>query len=112
MNAVIGALREWFTQDTFRGCAFINTVVELGTSVPTFEQTSREHKQEMAEAIRALLPPGAANELEASAIALAVDGACVRAQYTHSADEALEPLTFLLRALQASHEAEQQTGGS
>ncbi len=102
VDAVVEAMREWFTQPDFRGCAFINTVVELGGSVPAFEETSRQHKEEMIGAIRALLPPGPDLELDASAIALAVDGAIVRAQYTHNADEALKLLSRLLHALQSA----------
>lgn len=102
MKAVVEALREWFTQKGYRGCAFINTVVEFGGSVPAFQETSRQHKQDLATAIRALLPAGPGRELDASAIALAVDGAIIRAQYASDANEALRPLTRLIGALQAA----------
>ncbi|MHA6204938.1 TetR/AcrR family transcriptional regulator [Dyella soli] len=102
VDAVVEAMREWFTQPDFRGCAFINTVVELGGTVPAFEETSRHHKEEMTDAIRALLPPDLDGELDASAIALAVDGAIVRMQYTHNADDALRLLSRLLHTLQAT----------
>ncbi|MEX1828528.1 TetR/AcrR family transcriptional regulator [Luteibacter sp. CQ10] len=97
--AVVHALREWFTQSTFRGCAFINTVVELGGSVPAFEAISRGHKQDMTDSIRRSLPADASSEANASAIALAVDGAIIRAQYTHDAEAALLPLSRLIQAL-------------
>lgn len=97
--AVVHALREWFSQSTFRGCAFINTVVELGGSVPAFEDISRDHKQDMTASIRGLLPEGESADVDASAIALAVDGAIIRAQYTHDPEAALLPLSRLIRAL-------------
>ena len=97
-RAVAGALDEWFARADFRGCAFINTVVELGGSVPGTVETMRVHKQAMTDAIAALLPPSRRRRADACAIAVAVDGAVVRAQYA-GAREALAPLQRLLRAL-------------
>lgn len=102
-KAVVSAMREWFEQPNFRGCAFINTLVELGGSVPVFAEISRQHKQQVAESIRALLlgcyGVYANADADASAIALAVDGATIHAQYTHNAEEALTPLSRLIDAL-------------
>jgi len=97
-RAVAGALGEWFARADFRGCAFINTVVELGGSVPATVATMRAHKRAMTDAIAALLPPSRQRRADASAIAVAVDGAIVRAQYA-GAHAALAPLHRLLRAL-------------
>jgi len=98
-RAVVGALREWFVQPTFRGCAFINTVVEFGASAPEFEAISRRHKDEMTASLRTLLPPGEHGDADATAIALAIDGAIIRAQFTHDAEATLAPLERLIDAL-------------
>jgi AcrR family transcriptional regulator len=98
VQAVAEAMSEWFAQDDFRGCAFINAVVELGGSQPEVAAASQSHKQAMAKAIRGLLPPSRHRKADADAIAMAVDGAIVRAQYAQTPSEALAPLKRLLQS--------------
>jgi len=74
------ALAEWFDAPQFRGCAFINSVAEVGGSLPDAVAASRRHKQDMVAVIAELLPAGAQRQGMAEAAALAVDGAIVRAQ--------------------------------
>ena len=100
LHVMLDALAEWFASKDFRGCAFINTVVELGESMPDFVETSRHHKQAMTDAIMALLPPSDHRKADASAIAMAVDGAIVRAQYAKRPKDALAPLQRLLQAFE------------
>lgn len=102
LQAIVATLSEWFAQSDFRGCAFINTVVELGGSVPSFVSTSRDHKQAMTKAIMELMPPSDDRESNAAAVAMAIDGAIVRAQYAQRPEDALAPLSHLLRALEKS----------
>lgn len=85
--ALAAALDEWFVAPGFRGCAFINTVAELGGALPDAVAIARRHKAEMAEVIGALLPaPGhgvrraQAHAAQVGALAVAVDGAIVQAQ--------------------------------
>ena len=99
-TAVVMAMREWFESQTFRGCAFINSAVELGGSQPAVMATSREHKQDMVKAIAAILPPSPERDADALAIAVAVDGAIVRAQYDVSPEAALQALARLLAAFE------------
>lgn len=61
--------------------------------------TLRRHKQDMTTAITRLLGPGPGRKARAEAIALAVDGAIVRAQYDPSPQGALKALERVVAAL-------------
>ncbi|MDB5988308.1 MAG: TetR family transcriptional regulator [Nevskia sp.] len=101
LQALVPALAQWFRSGDYRGCAFINSVVELGGVLPEAMEISRRHKQEMTDVIAGLLPKSRRRVQDAQAIALAVDGAIVRAQFDASPDVALKLLDRMLRALQA-----------
>lgn len=101
MDALIPTLREWFDDEDFRGCAFINSVGELGGVLPAVMDISRRHKQEMTKAIFDLLPPSRHRKEDAEAVALAVDGAIVRAQFDQSPESALRVLNRILKRLSA-----------
>ncbi len=92
---LIGALAEWFADPLFRGCAFINTVAEVGASLPDTVVIAQNHKRDMAEVIATLLKPGSQREAIAQAVAVAVDGAIVRAQMEGAAP-ALDSVRVLL----------------
>ncbi|SDX59304.1 TetR/AcrR family transcriptional regulator [Lysobacter enzymogenes] len=99
--ALAPALHEWFAHPQFRGCAFINTVAELGPALPAAGERARAHKRAMQARIAALLPAGAAREASARALAVAVDGAIVRAACDGAADDALDALRATVAALTA-----------
>lgn len=99
IDSLVLAMDEWFRGEGYRGCAFINAVVEVADTVPEAKEISRQHKLDMAQAIAALLPPSPHRKRDASAIAMAVDGAIVRAQMDESPDGALKSLKLLVRAL-------------
>ena len=96
-------MAEWFADPVFRGCAFINSVVEVGASVAGAADIAREHKREMVEVIAGLLPDGPQRTAIAQAAALGVDGALVKAQMGDAAlaREAVADLRRLLDALVA-----------
>ena len=100
--ALVPALREWFASPDFRGCAFLNSVGELGPALPEVVETTRAHKADMTAAIARLLPPGPGRARHARALALAVDGAIVQAQFGESPGVALESLAVVVKALQAA----------
>ena len=95
-------LADWFAQADFSGCAFINSVSELGGTQPEVVAIAQRHKQDMVAAIATLLPPSKQRARDAQAIALAVDGAIIRAQFDQAADAALQALERILKSLQAS----------
>ena len=96
--ALCPALHEWFTDPGYRGCAFLNSVGELGAALPEVVAIAHAHKQGMTDAIEALLPPSRQRAIDAQALALAVDGAILRAQFD-GADAALRPLARLVTLL-------------
>lgn len=97
LDALPRALAEWFTEPGFRGCAFINSAVEVDASVAEAGAMALRHKLDMEQVIAELLPDGPQRADLAQAVALAVDGAIVRAQM-HAAPAALAGLRRLLRA--------------
>ncbi|MDB5965078.1 MAG: TetR/AcrR family transcriptional regulator [Polaromonas sp.] len=108
------ALGEWFHEPLFRGCAFINAVAELGAGQPAVGDIALRHKLEMQQVIEALLPPGPVQRALASAAAMAVDGAIVRAQMADGAEgdrqkkSALGDLRRVLIALDAASRGDSQ----
>ena len=80
IEALCPALAEWFGTANFRGCAFINSVGELGGALPAVLKIAQDHKHDMAAAIAQLLPPSRHRQRDAQDLAMAVDGAIVRAQ--------------------------------
>lgn len=99
---VVAAMREWFESEAFRGCAFINSVVELGGSLPEVLEISRRHKQSMVEAVAPYLSPASRRAGDAVAIAVAIDGAIIRAQYDETPKAALKALKKLLAVFDAA----------
>ncbi|WPH21819.1 TetR/AcrR family transcriptional regulator [Variovorax paradoxus] len=98
-------MAEWFAEPAFRGCAFINSVAEVGGSVEGAAERAREHKREMVEVIASLLPAALPARMAlAQAAALGVDGAIVKAQMGGAAlaREAVDDLRRLLEALAAT----------
>jgi AcrR family transcriptional regulator len=99
LEALVPALGEWFKGRDFRGCAFLNSVAEYGGHDAQVRKLVARHKGDMAQAIEKLLPPGSATAAQADALALAVDGAIVRASYAASPKAALIPLALLVASL-------------
>jgi len=102
VNALSPALAEWFNDPGFRGCAFLNSVSEMGGSMPEVIEISRRHKQEMEKVIVSLLPPSRLRKRHAQALAMAVDGAIVRAQYDKTSAAALASLEVIVKLLNMS----------
>jgi AcrR family transcriptional regulator len=100
LDTVSSALHEWFDSANYRGCAFINAVVELDAALPEVGAIAQAHKTAMAQLIGDLLPASAEREALAGAVALAIDGAIIRAQMDKSPENALRTLAVILRALQ------------
>lgn len=96
-TALVPALREWLDDPAFRGCAFINSIGELGPIAPQVTALTLAHKQDVIAMIEEILPASDQRRLDAEAIALAVDGAIVRAQYEQSVDGALVALRRFLQ---------------
>lgn len=98
-KALVPALGEWFGSGSYRGCAFINSVGELGETLPDVLEITRRHKQDMADAIAQLLPASRRRQRLAMDLALAVDGAIIRAQFDRSPQAALASLERIRKSL-------------
>jgi AcrR family transcriptional regulator len=99
-DALVPALAEWFGSEIYRGCAFINAVVEVGGTLPEAVDISRRHKLDMAVVIRTLLPAGSRTaKADARALAMAVDGAIIGAQFEDSPEVALKSLARVVKAI-------------
>ena len=101
---VVSAVEEWMSADSFRGCAFINSVNELGDELPQVHDIAARHKADMVAAIKDTLPPGPHRARTAQALGIAVDGAAVHAQYSRGAAAAVKALATIATALLAETE--------
>lgn len=99
VDALVPALAEWFRDEHFRGCAFINSVGELGDTLPEVLEISRRHKQDVTQAICRILPPSRSQPSIAHALAVAIDGAIIRAQLDPLPDAALTALETIIDTL-------------
>lgn len=82
-----------------KGCAFINSVGELGGALPEVVEIARRHKDDVIAAIAGVLPASRQRVKLAQAVALAIDGAIVRAQFDPSPDLALSALDRVVKSL-------------
>ena len=99
--AIFDALEERFSRKDFRGCAFINTMVEMADGDHHAHQAASEHKQKVQRIIRSLLSEaGVQKSTELSkAFLLLIDGAivtAVRERKPGSAKAAKKIAAFLL----------------
>jgi len=97
--AIAPALAEWFRSGDYRGCAFLNSVGELAHALPAVLDRARRHKQDMTAAVARLMRPAPGRARIARALALAIDGAIVQAQYLASPEPAVEALACVTQAL-------------
>ena len=79
--AIFDALEQRFSNKTFRGCAFINTMIEMADADHIAHQAAAEHKRKVLQIFRALLSEAGVKKSEelAKAFLLLMDGAIVTA---------------------------------
>ena len=80
--ALFDAFAEWFSEENFRGCIFINATAEFSGNCDSIHAVAAEHKRLVASFIRGLaVAAGAKNpDVLADQISLLLDGAIVCAQ--------------------------------
>jgi AcrR family transcriptional regulator len=86
--AVFDFLGEWFRDDTFRGCGFVNAFGELGATSPAVAEAVRTHKQSFQDQIAQLAIEAGADEALGSQRALLAEGAQTTAAISGRADAA------------------------
>lgn len=79
LAAFFAALKEWFSSDDFRGCAFINAAVEFTDPEHPVSEFARFHKREFFKLIHQAVVDDGAPEAIAPAVGLLVEGAIVAA---------------------------------
>jgi AcrR family transcriptional regulator len=99
--AVFDALREWFAEPGYNGCAFINVAGEL-TASPVARAVARDHKVALREFLRDVAVRGGANDpaVLADRLMLLVEGAIVTAHVEGDADAALRARSAAAALLQ------------
>ncbi len=98
---ILRVLTEWFQSESFRGCAFINAVVELDGVSSNIAELTRMHKLSMASELREHLLSSDLMGME-NAVAMAIDGAIIQAQIDSDPNLALITLKQILSALSNS----------
>ncbi len=101
LEVIADVLRLWFKQPDFRGCAFINTVAESGSSEGDQLRIARDHKLQLETYIEKLasrMGMRKPKEIAASAM-IVIEGAIIRAQIMGNPDAAALTCKQLLRKL-------------
>ncbi|MFI2104624.1 TetR/AcrR family transcriptional regulator [Isoptericola sp. NPDC019693] len=88
--SVFDFLDEWFREDGFRGCAFINSFGELGATSPRIAAAVRGHKEAFQEHVLGLVREVGLPDAVALQVVLLAEGAQTTAAITHDADVARE----------------------
>ena len=73
--AIFDYLGQWFCQDTFRGCGFINSFAELGAISPEVAEYARKHKESFQAYVASLAAEAGAPAYLAPQLAILAEGA-------------------------------------
>lgn len=101
LGALVPALEEWFRDPGFRGCAFLNSVSDIGPALPEVQRITLAHKSAVEAVLADLLPPGPDRAAQAQALCVAMDGAIVRASFEPTPEIALSALARLVAGVTA-----------
>ena len=87
---IFDVLENWFQQDGFYGCAFINAVAEHNKEDPRIRSLAMAHKKKVLAVIRSLAdnPASPIPEAVTEAIGILVDGAIIAAVITGTSEHA------------------------
>lgn len=86
--AIYDMLARWFEQDDFRGCVFINSFGELGTTAPRIAQIVRAHKAEFQAHLAEIVAQAGAPASLAPQLAILAEGAQTTAAIAGTNDSA------------------------
>jgi len=97
LDALAFALRDWFDDVEFRGCAFLNAAAEFGSTHPEMLKTVRDHKADVATCLNEVFATG--DETVGRSLTIAMDGAIVHAQMGEPTDRVIGTLRSLARSV-------------
>lgn len=86
--SVFDFLDAWFREDNFRGCAFINSFGELGSTMPAVAEAAHEHKKNFIDYVTDLAVQAGCPPIVGLQIALLAEGAQTTAAITESPESA------------------------
>ncbi|PPG85376.1 TetR family transcriptional regulator [Rathayibacter rathayi] len=87
--AIYDFLFDWFSEDSFRGCGFINAFGELGSSNPAVAEMAREHKESFQRFLATLAEEAGGGAELASQLAILAEGAQTTAAIAGTPEAAL-----------------------
>ncbi len=99
LSALHPTLSDWFQSTDYRGCAFINGMGELNDNTTIINPITTQHKEAMLNSIKTLLNADRAATNIAQQIAMAVDGAIIKAQFDQCHQPALNILKQIINTL-------------
>ena len=73
--AIYDYLSDWFSDDTFRGCGFINAFAELGSISPEVAERARQHKAGFQSFVARLVADAGADPNLAPQLSILAEGA-------------------------------------
>ncbi|GAB3605648.1 TetR/AcrR family transcriptional regulator [Conyzicola nivalis] len=103
--SIFDFLSDWFAQDDFRGCAFINSFGELGATAPLVADAARAHKIGFQRYVADLVSEAGAPPSLAPQIALLAEGAQTTAAISGSPDAATDARSAARTLLDAARAA-------
>ncbi|MDN4596542.1 TetR/AcrR family transcriptional regulator [Leifsonia virtsii] len=106
--AIYDYLADWFVEDTFRGCGFINAFGELGAADPRVAEAARRHKESFQAFVAELAAAAGASPALAPQLAILAEGAQTTAAIAgtpQAAADARAAAQVLIRAALPAHAA-------
>ncbi|MES2095056.1 MAG: TetR/AcrR family transcriptional regulator [Actinomycetota bacterium] len=87
--AIYDYLSDWFADDTFRGCGFINAFAELGSISPDVAQRARDHKAGFQAYVARLAAAAGADASLAPQLSILAEGAQTTAAIAGTGEAAI-----------------------
>ena len=88
--AIFDYLAQWFSEDSFRGCGFINSFAELGAVSPEVADYARQHKEAFQAYVVELTEAAGAPQYLAPQLSILAEGAQTTAAIAGSPDAAVQ----------------------
>ncbi|MEU4096272.1 TetR/AcrR family transcriptional regulator [Streptomyces sp. NPDC026673] len=87
--AVFDWLHDWFAEDGYRGCAFVNSFGELGATSPAVARAARDHKEAFLQYLEDLVTAAGLPRRLGAAVGLLAEGAITTSAISGSPEPAL-----------------------
>ncbi|MHA7218676.1 TetR/AcrR family transcriptional regulator [Arthrobacter sp. MDT1-48-3] len=88
--AIFDYLAQWFGEDSFRGCGFVNSFAELGAVSPDVADYARQHKESFQEYVGKLAEDAGAPPYLGPQLSILAEGAQTTAAIAGTVDAAVQ----------------------